>query len=364
MKRILQKVWRWVLLPGGALLLVGAAALLFWRAFVQSRTAARLRITALEGIDTLETVRLGGVDQWIQIRGHDRTRPLLLFLHGGPGFPQMPFAHLNAALERDFVVVQWDQRGAGKSYSWSIPDDSMRVAQFVADAHELTETLLRRFGAQKCFLVAHSWGSLFGAQLVARYPELFHAYVGIGQAVNLPQTTQVLYDFALHSAQREGNTQAVAELRRIGPPPHRDADHRFMEKWVDHYAEKEHPSLSRAWMMELALESPVYSWADLIRIPLGFRYSYGKLWREIFYRTDLFAAAPRIDVPVYFFLGRHDTVVTSEVAQRYFNALDAPRGKRIVWFENSGHFPHFAEAERYRQVMTEQVLGENGPRRE
>ena len=365
MKHILQKAWRWLLLPGGALLLAGAAALLVWRAIIQSRTATRLRITASEGIDSLETVRLGGLDQWIQIRGRDRRKPLLLFLHGGPGFPQMPFAHLNAELERDFVVVQWDQRGAGKSYAWSIPDDSMRVAQFISDARELTERLLRRFGAEKCFLVAHSWGSLFGAQLVARHPELFHAYVGIGQAADLRQTTQVLYDFALHSAQRENNARAVADLRRIGRPPHSFDDHEFMTKWVDHYGEREHPSLSRAWMVRLALESPVYAWADLFRIPLGFRYSYGKLWREIFYGTDLFTAAPRIEVPVYFFLGRHDTVVTAEVAERYFQALDAPRGKRLVWFENSGHFPHFAEAPRYRGVLTEQVLRENvGARRE
>ncbi|MDQ6807830.1 MAG: alpha/beta hydrolase [Verrucomicrobiota bacterium] len=103
---------------------------------------------------------------------------------------------------------------------------------------------------------------------------------------------------------------------------------------------------------------PAYSWLDLFRIPLGVRYSFGRLWKEIFYETSLFKQAPRIDVPVYFFLGRHDKVVTSEVAQRYFDALDAPRGKQIVWFEHSGHWPHFEEPEKYRATLIHQVLAE------
>lgn len=349
---------RIVLFAGGGLILFAGLAAVLSRAIAQHRVAERIRIASPAGIDLLEKVRLGGLEQWIQIRGTDRTKPILLFLHGGPGFPQMPFAHLNAELEQHFVVVQWDQRGTGKSYSWAVPDDSMRVAQFVSDAHELVQILLARFNASKCYLVAHSWGSLFGAQLVAQYPDLFFAYVGIGQTADLPQTEQVLYQFALDSARKDRKGKAITDLERIGRPPHSDADHKFMEKWVDHYAEREHPSLSQIRMTRLALESPAYSWINLFKIPLGVRYSFQRLWKEIFYETSLFNQAPRIDVPVYFFLGRHDRVVTSEVAQRYFDALDAPRGKQIVWFEHSGHWPHFEEPEKYRATLIHQLFAE------
>lgn len=333
------------------LLVTVVVALGVLRSVRQHRVAARIRITSPTGIDALEKVSLGGVEQWIQIRGHDRGKPILLFLHGGPGFPNMPFAHMHAELERAFVVVQWDQRAAGKSYSRSIPDESMRIEQFISDAHELVQLLLRRFEAPKCYLVAHSWGSLFGAQLVARYPEFFHAYISIGQAANLAETAQVQYRFALESAQRESNDKAIAELERIGRPPHSDPDHKFMEKWVGYYSEREHPALSRRRMVRLALESPAYSWLDLANIPFGVRYSFQKLWREIFYETNLFEQAPRIEVPVYFFLGRYDKVVTAEVAEKYYNALDAPRGKRLIWFENSGHWPNFEEPERFREEL-------------
>ncbi len=340
------------------LLLAAVVTIGVLRGYWQRRSADRIRITSPNGIASLEKVSLGGVNQWMQIRGDDTAKPILLFLHGGPGFPQMPFAHLNAELEKEFVVVQWDQRGAGKSYSWSIPDESMQVDQFVSDAHDLVQLLLQRFHAPKCYLVAHSWGSMFGALTVARYPELFYAYVGIGQAADLRETAQVRYQFALDTARREHNQEATRELARIGRPPHNAEDHEYMEKWVNHYAEREHASISRARMVRLALSSPVYSWADLVRIPLGARYSFQQLWKEIFYETNLFREVPRLEVPVYFFLGRHDRVVTWEVAERYFNALEAPRGKQLIWFEDSGHWPQFEESQKYRDTLVHRVLAE------
>jgi len=162
----------------------------------------------------------------------------------------------------------------------------------------------------------------------------------------------VQYRFALEAAQREGNEKALIELQRIGRPPHSDPDHKFMEKWVGYYSEREHPSLSRRRMTRLALDSPAYSWLDLAKIPFGFNYSFQKLWREIFYEANLFKQAPRIEVPTYFFLGRYDKVVAAEVAEKYFNALDAPRGKRLIWFEKSGHWPHFEEPLRFQEEVT------------
>jgi pimeloyl-ACP methyl ester carboxylesterase len=334
------------------LLALGIVALIFVRLYAQHKVAAKTRITSAAGIASIEKVKLGGVDQWIEIRGEDRAKPILLFLHGGPGFPQMPFAHLNADLEKHFVVVQWDQRGAGKSYGWSSPNDTMRVAQFVSDTHEMTQLLLRRFNAPKCYLVAHSWGSLFGALTAACYPELFYAYVSIGQVALLPETQQVRYNFALDCARNDNNTKAVAELTRIGPPPHNLWDHcKVMEKWVNHYSAEENQPIAPSRFFRLAFASPAYSWPDLVKIPFGFSYSFKHLWREIFYELNLFDQAPRIQPPVYFLLGRHDTVVTTDVVQNYFDQLDAPGGKQMIWFENSGHWPHFTEAEKYRDVL-------------
>ncbi len=358
-----KRALKTILIGGGGLLVVAAVTLLLWRIVAQHRTGNRIRIQSTGGIGSIEKVRLGGLDQWIQIRGEDRSKPILLFLHGGPGFPQMPFAHLNADLEKHFVVVHWDQRGAGKSYSSAIPDDAMKVDQFVADTRELTQLLLQRFGAEKCYLVAHSWGSLFGALTASRYPELFHAYVGIGQVAGVPETQQVRYQFAVDSAAKDNNQKALAELRKVGRAPHDFDQCKIMERWVGHYSRIEHTPIASSRFVSLAFSSPVYSWADLVRIPLGVRFSFAQLWKEIFYETDLFRQAPRIDVPVFFFEGRYDEVVTTEVAQRYFDTLDAPRGKRLVWFEESGHWPHFEESEKYRAELIKVVLQQTSPAR-
>ena len=344
-----------------AILVFGAAVVLLVaiRAVWQHRAAEQIRISSPNGIHVLEKIRLGGVEQWVQIRGQDRSKPILLFIHGGPGFPQMPFSHLNAELEKTFVVVQWDQRGAGKSYSWSTPSESMRVAQFVSDTGELAQLLSRRLNQPKCYLVAHSWGSLIGALAAAQHPELFYAYVSIGQLAGLPETQQVRYQFALESAEKENNEKAVTELKRIGAPPHGSFDScKIMEKWVSNYSAEEHQSTPPSKFVRLAFASPAYSWVDLFKIPLGVKYSFEHLWREIFYESNLFEEAPRIEVPVYFLVGRHDWVVTADVAQRYFDALEAPAGKQLIWFEESGHWPHFTESEKYRRVLVDLVFSQ------
>jgi proline iminopeptidase len=341
-----------------AILLCVAAALVLFRRYEQRRVANRIAIKSLSGIASLEKIRLGGVDQWIQIRGQDRSKPILLFLHSGPGFPQMPFSHVNAALEREFVVVHWDQRGAGKSYSSSIPESSMTIEQFISDTHELAELLLKRFGRSKLILVAHSWGSIIGALTVTKYPELFEAYVGISQAANAPESERIMYRFALETATRQGNEKAATELKRIGLPPYESfADYRTMKGWVHHFRDAGYSEVSPWQFARWALASPAYSWGDLFRLVLGMRFSFSHLWQEAFYRTDLFKQAPKLDVPVYFFLGRHDRTVTASaaLAERYFGSLEAPKGKHLIWFENSGHWPQLEEPEKFREVLTAEL---------
>jgi pimeloyl-ACP methyl ester carboxylesterase len=333
------------------------------RSYLQRTTASRIKIISSAGIASLERVRLGGVEQWIEIRGADRAKPILLFLHSGPGFPEMPFSHVNAALEKDFVVVQWDQRGAGKSYSPSIPENSMTIEQFISDTHELAQLLLQRLGRSKLILVAHSWGSIVGALTVTRYPELFEAYVGISQAVNPPESERMMYRYALETAAKQGNEKATAELRRMGEPPYNNfADYRTMKGWVHRFRDAGYSEI-RPWKFaRMALASPAYSWSDLLRLVLGMRFSFSHLWQEVFYRTDLLKQAPKLDVPVYFFLGRHDRTVTASaaMAERYFDELDAPKGKHLIWFENSGHWPQLEEPEKFRGVLTAELSKSHG----
>ena len=142
------------------------------------------------GIAVLEPIPLGGMDQWILIRGEDRSNPVLLWLHGGPGSPQMPIAHATTrALEAYFTVVHWDQRGAGKSNHEGFEESSMSLEQFASDTHALTQYLKQRLGVPNIILLGHSWGTMLGARVVSRWPEDYAAYVAVGQVVNTPRAT-------------------------------------------------------------------------------------------------------------------------------------------------------------------------------
>jgi len=240
-------------------------------------------------------------------------------VHGGPGISEMPFAHLNAELEKELVVVQWDQRGAGKSYSPDTPRSSMTVEQFVADTRELSELLTARFHLPKIYLAGVSWGSILGALAASRHPELFHAFVGIGQVADVQESERILYRFALDEAERTGNRRALADLKKLGPGFMESADHMRVCRWVARFGKERYAGPPRSQLLRAAIGSPAYDLGDFWRLYSGMKLSLDSLWPAL-KEVDLSRQASRLDMPVYFFLGRHDYVVTSEVAERYFQA--------------------------------------------
>jgi pimeloyl-ACP methyl ester carboxylesterase len=177
--------------------------------------------------------RLGGVDQWVMIRGENVANPPLIMLHGGPGFSETSFLrHFNAPLEKSFTVLYWDQRGAGKSFDLAIPRSSMTVEQVISDLDELVEAVRERLGTDRVVIFGHSWGSVLGVLYAARFPKKVMAYVGSGQIGNWPAGESASYGWALSEAERRGNRRALSKLRAIGPPPY-SAEAVFTEPaWV------------------------------------------------------------------------------------------------------------------------------------
>lgn len=304
------------------------------------------------GITAMETVELGGLPQVISIRGQDAGNPILLFLHGGPGVPEMPVSHLHRDLEKDFTVVHWDQRGAGKSYSESISAEAMQVNHFVDDTLELSRYLLERFGQQKLYLAGFSFGSLVAALAAEREPELFHAYIGISQFVNLTDSEALLHGQMRKLAVAKGDRKAIGGLENAGPPPY--ANHKIestvndiSEKLVANQVENRMTSAKYIW---LALQSCDYSITDFAPAFDGIMFSDNALENEL-YLIDLSRRVTRLEMPVYFFSGRHDWILSSELMERFFHQLEAPAGKQFLWFEKSDHPLHLEECEKYRAAM-------------
>jgi proline iminopeptidase len=298
--------------------------------------------------------RIGGVDQWVMIRGRSLANPLLVILHGGPGSSETAlFRSFNADLEDAFTVVYWDQRGAGRSYRRSIPAESMTIDRFVADLNELVDGLLARFVGRRIVLLGHSWGSMLGVLYASRFPAKVAAYAGVGQVADMAASEAASYAFVLAKARERGRRQAVARLLAVGPPPHTLEQIGVQRRWLMAMGGVFGPNLSLAKLVWRGLTSPEASPRDLVRMFEGSRFSLRALWPALG-AANLRRDVPRLEMPVFLLLGRLDMQVVSSVAAAYFEGLEAPH-KALVWFENSGHMVPFEEPELFNRTMIETV---------
>jgi pimeloyl-ACP methyl ester carboxylesterase len=340
------------------LLLVAATYAVFFLARNRTpaiRDAAGHRVTG--SIARLERVRLGGVEQSILIRGADSTAPVVLFLHGGPGMPTMFLAHaFQRPAERRFVMVQWDRRGAGKSYAARFPTESLTVRRTLDDLYELTTRLRERFHQPRIGLVAHSWGTLLGLVAVREHPEWYRWYVGMGQLVPDTASAHAERDReVLDRATRRGDTALVRRLNAPGAHPTEDDLFRVGGELRD---------ATSFWpILRTGFAAPEYTLWDAWNVRRG----ADLLSRAL--HPDLAALLPApgdsLDVPLFLFLGRDDLNTPSELASQYLKTLRAPL-RDVVWFERSAHFPFFEEPQRFadqlaRADSVSRVGRERGP---
>jgi pimeloyl-ACP methyl ester carboxylesterase len=298
-------------------------------------------------------LQLGGLDQWVMIRGENLENPPLILLHGGPGLSETAlFRHFNAPLEQRFTLVYWDQRGAGKSYSRTIPRSTMTVEQFLRDLDELVDVVRARVGQRKVAIFGHSWGAALGVLYAAREPSKVAAYAGSGQIGDWPAGEAASYAFAVAEAERVGDAKVLETLHRIGAPPY-GAKSVFTERSCLAKLEGQMTWTTLLSMARIALEGPEQSLLDMPKMIRGFRWSLDVMWDDVS-KLNLLELAPSLQVPVFFFLGRRDHWVPPETSLAYFDALTAP-SKTLRWFEASGHEPFADEAEAFNRAMVELV---------
>lgn len=298
-------------------------------------------------------LRLGDLDQWVMVRGENTANPVLVLLHGGPGFPEMQlFRHFNGELEKGFTCVYWEQRGTDKSFNRKIPLESMNVEQLLADLDQLVDHMLKRFDTPKVAIYGHSWGSILGVLYAARYPRKVSVYVGTGQIGDWPASEKLCYEFTLAEAERRQNAKALRELRAMGPPPHGVQKMMRQRTWFTRWVGiLRGNSLLKA--VRIMLSGPESSLFDLSNMVRGMRFSTQAMWDEVS-QLNLLKLVPVLHVPVFFFIGRHDRVVDPRGSMAYFEMLDAPQ-KHWEWFENSAHEPAAEEPRKFHALMAAEV---------
>lgn len=306
-------------------------------------------------------VPINGVEQGMFLRGRDRTRPVLLFVHGGPGMPEYAIAQRYPdALEDDFVVCWWEQRGSGLSYDPDAPPETVTTEQLVADTLEVSRYLAKRFGQEKIYLLAHSGGTFLGLQAAARAPELYRAYVGVAQLTRQLESERRAYRYMLDAYTRAGNASMVRRLEefpldRLDTMP---AGYRALRDEAMHGLGLGTTHAMRSVVTGIFLpvmETRQYTLGEKIDVWRGkWSDASTRMWNELL-ATDLTARVGRLAVPAYFLHGVHDYTVSYDLAKAYVATLEAPV-KGFYSFADSAHSPVFEEPERVRQILRDDVL--------
>lgn len=300
------------------------------------------KITSEKGVEELKAVRIGGVEQWISVRGRDRDNPILLFIHGGPAVTEMPASWFYQTPWEDFfTVVQWDQRGAGKTMASSTPEAAaagMNVERFVSDAEELVAYLRQTYGKKKIFILGHSWGTIIGLQVAQRHPDWLHAYIGMGQAVSFEENEQLGTRFALEQAEAQNHSEAIRELRAISPyaePGRPIAIDKPMtqRKWLTYFGGLTRGRRDFTFEENAGKLSPDYTLADLAASEQA-GITVMAVVPELA-KLSLFDVT-RLDCPVFILAGQHDHATSSVLAERWFSRLSAP-SKRLIKFDGVAH---------------------------
>ena len=289
-------------------------------------------------INSSEAVQIGGIKQWINIKGANSNNPVLLFLHGGPGNSAMSYSErFTNQLQIHFVVVQWDQRESGKTAELNASDKTLSISLMESDALEMINYLRSRFSRDKIYLMGHSWGGFLGLTIAANHPALLNAYLAISPMVYQVESERLSLEWMINKAKSDHNQKALEQLALINIP--------FQNAGQLYY--------HRSWLARMMGNKPPSK---------AFVEAWGKKWLSVFNEAshvNFFTIAPEIKCPIYFFLGRKDYQTYFKLTEDYYNALKVEK-KRLFWFSDSGHNLNITEPTKLQEIIINEVLFELG----
>jgi len=276
-------------------------------------------VASAQPVKTHEGVKVGGIKQWIGAKGEDATKPVLLFLHGGPGFSSRVYSKMFIKdLKKDFIIVQWDQRGSGFTAAWGSEDDPISIDLMHQDTKEVVHYVLQKFNKEKLYLVGFSWGGVLGLQFAHKHPELLHAYISVSAMIHGDASEEQTLQLIREKAKQTNNSQAIEELADVTIPFTSWETLYVQRKWTAYFSN--------------AKSSKRY-------YPKALFKEWSAKWMSIFLeasRTDYSQIVQKIDCPIYFFLSKKDLVSNYKLAEKLVQDIEADQ-KEIVWFYNSTH---------------------------
>lgn len=314
------------------------------------------------GIDLMETVEIGGIEQVLYFRGENTKNPVLLFIHGGPGYPEMAFLHdFQYAWEKDFTVVQWDQRNSGKTYFLNDPEtvlESMSFEHSLSDAYEVTQYIKQKLDKDKIVILGFSWGSVLGTALVQTYPQDYSAYIGLGQAINMRENERVGYEELLKTVLASGNKKDINAIEALNPyPPPQTFDETFIQQMsaVRRYQAKYKLANEPMWrIISTLLTSPYYSLKEKNYYNMDFLNYHYPTFSYLFDEYDIHNFGVTYEIPVYYIMGELDYQTPYPLAKDFFKEITAP-SKAFFTIANAGHGAMRDNKTEFNRILLEEI---------
>lgn len=320
-----------------ALVLIAALSALGYRAYRQHEYAQVLAISSAAGIDERLFVPINGIEHYVTIRGEDRSNPVMLILAGGPGNTLIPFAPVFREWERQFTIVQWDQRGTAKTLerNGEAAQGTLTIQQAVDDGLALTKYLRSRLGAAKIILLGHSWGTILGVGMIKSEPESFYAYVGTGQVVDKEEKEELIYEALMRKLEQAHDDGAIAQLKQVGPPPYKSQQDLLVERHISQRYDTPAERDLEWTLAPMLLFAPNYTLCDIYYALRYSDFASDRMYAEI-KAYDARRLGAEYGVPIFIFNGDQDAITPESLAHAWFDALKVPH-KEFATLSGGGH---------------------------
>ncbi|MDQ0177990.1 alpha/beta fold hydrolase [Bacillus chungangensis] len=347
-----------LMMLGGMLLLI--VFLVLSVQYKKKKLSNKIRMTSMDkGIDCREFVHIGGISQYLHHRGEDMDNPVLLFLHGGPGSPMLPFAQaFQIPWEKHVTVVHWEQRNSGKTFLKNDPQQvtpTTTVDQVIQDTYEVVEYLKAKYNKKKIIILGHSWGSVLGSLFAKKYPELVQCYIGVGQVVNIMDNERVGYEKALELVKEAGNNKDYQALLRLKPYPPPEFNDDMLKKLMKVRKLQSKYKLATGPTLELIINvfcSPFYTFKDVSCFFKAGAVNDGQrhIWKYLVETFDLLSLGTTYELPVFYIQGEKDWQTPYSLAKEFFPKITAPQ-KLFYSIPDAGHATMLDQKEAFNNAL-------------
>lgn len=300
-------------------------------------------------------VTIGGIKQNILITYTDINKPILLILHGGPGSPDRPLVNkYNNDLAEDFVIVCWDQRCSGLSFTKESKKTPLTPELMLSDLKELVEFLLNKYNKEKLYIAGHSWGAYLGLWFASKYPDYLYYYIGTGQGISSTLDEIEKYNFVLSQAKKRNDEKVIQRLISYGAPQsgiypndHNSASN-YVGKIIHKYGGYIHPNNDFSTNKYFSLYLNFYG-LNILKVIGGINYSVKYLTPQV-KENDVISGIKKLEVPILLIFGENDYICPVQTAKSWFDELVAPK-KELIVIKNASHMVNFEQPERWNKAV-------------